>query len=209
MQSSFEPERPLRADAQHSIARILEAAEKVFVADPRASLEDVARAAGVARTTVHRRFVSRDDLHDALVATVNRRLREALDKAEVATAPPLVALYQLTVVTLELKVDWRASWQLVDFDSTGARGIDPSAIADLDLLLRRSRDAGLLQPDVDAEWARGIYLALIHEASARRRASESASQSAYRVMKTLLVGLGNPEHDLESLLSRPANGRDL
>lgn len=204
MQASHEPERPLRADARHSIARILEAAEKVFAADPRASLEDVARAAGVARTTVHRRFASRDDLHDALVATVNRRLREALDKAEVATAPPLVALYQLTVVTLELKVDWRASWQLVDFDSTGARGIDPSAIADLDLLVQRSRDAGLLQPDVDVEWTRGVYIALIHEASTRQRDSESASQSAYRVMKTLLVGVGNPEHDIESLLARPA-----
>lgn len=195
--------RPLRADAEQSIARILIAAEKVFAADPSATLEAVASAAGVARTTVHRRFSSRDDLRDALVDVINTKLRDAIASANIDTAPPLVALYQLTVATLDLKVDWRASWQLIDLGATAQRGIDPSNISHLDALLQRSQDAGLLRPGIDIPWARGVYMALIHESATLRSESESASHWANRIMQTLLSGIGNNEHDLEALLAQP------
>nr|WP_252199713.1 TetR/AcrR family transcriptional regulator [Brevibacterium sp. RIT 803] len=193
----------MRADAEQSIARILIAAEQVFAADPSATLEAVASAAGVARATVHRRFSSRDDLRDALVNTINTKLRDAIASANTDTAPPLVALYQLTVATLDLKVDWRASWQLIDLDATDQRGIDPSNISHLDALLQRSQDAGLLRPGIDIPWARGVYMALIHEASTIRSEDESASHWANRVMQTLLSGIGDNEHNLEALLAQP------
>lgn len=195
--------RPLRADAEQSIARILIAAEQVFAADPSATLEAVASAAGVARATVHRRFSSRDDLRDALVNAINTKLRDAIASANTDTAPPLVALYQLTVATLDLKVDWRASWQLIDLDATDQRGIDPSNISHLDALLQRSQDAGLFRPGIDIPWARGVYMALIHEASTIRSENESASHWANRIMQTLLSGIGNNEHNLEALLAQP------
>lgn len=184
------------------MTRILEAAERVFTIDPSASLETVAKAAGVARTTVHRRFSSRDELRDALVDVINEKLRDALANAKVDTAPPLVALYQLTVATLDLKVDWRASWQLVDLGSKGTRGIDIDNIAELDSLLQRSRDVGLLRPDVSIRWTCNVYMALIHEAATARRDDESASDWAHLIMRTLLDGVGNNEHDLEALLTR-------
>jgi len=195
--------RPLRADAEQSIVRILIAAEQVFAADPSASLEAVATAAGVARTTVHRRFSSRDDLRDALVNVVNTKLRDAIASANTDTAPPLVALYQLTVATLDLKVDWRASWQLIDLDATAQRGIDPSNISHLDALLQRSQEAGLFRPEIDIPWARGVYMALIHEAATIRSDNDSAPHWANRIMQTLLSGIGNTEHDLEALLAQP------
>lgn len=175
----------------------------MFAADPSATLEAVASAAGVARATVHRRFSSRDDLRDALVNTINTKLRDAIASANTDTAPPLVALYQLTVATLDLKVDWRASWQLIDLDATDQRGIDPSNISHLDALLQRSQDAGLLRPGIDIPWARGVYMALIHEASTIRSEDESASHWANRVMQTLLSGIGDNEHNLEALLAQP------
>lgn len=199
---SRRPPRPLRADAENSIARILEAAERVFAADPAASLESVAKAAGVARTTVHRRFSSRDDLRDALVEVVNAKLRDAVASANVATAPPLVALYQLTVATLDLKVDWRASWQLVDLGSEGARGIAPDNVAELDSLLQRAVDVGLLRAGIEVRWARNVYMALIHEAATARSDDESASEWANRIMQTLLGGVGNAEHDFDALLTQ-------
>lgn len=189
------------------MVRILVAAEQVFAADPSATLEAVATAAGVARTTVHRRFSSREDLRDALVDVVNTKLSEAVAAANTETAPPLVALYQLTVATLDLKVDWRASWQLVDLGATDRRGIDPSNIVRLDALLQRSHDAGLLRPETDIPWIRGVYMALIHEAATMRAENESASYWANRIMQTLLGGFGNAGHDLEALLSQPTAPR--
>lgn len=197
--------RALRADAENSVARILRAAEQVFAADPSASLELVAKAAGVARTTVHRRFSSRDELLDALVGMVNAKLRDAIASANVKTAPPLVALYQLTVATLDLKVDWRAAWQLVDLGSEGARGIHVDVIAELDSLLQRSHEVGLLRPGVEVSWTRNVYMALIHEAATARPDDESASEWAHLIMQTLLAGVGNVEHDLEGLLARTPN----
>lgn len=188
--------RPLRADAENSIARILEAAERVFAADPTASLAAVAAAAGVARTTVHRRFSSREELRDALVDAVNAKLREAIAGANVGTAPPLAALYQLTVATLDLKVDWRASWQFVDQGGEGARGVDPDSIAALDSLLQRSLEAGLLRPGTDLRWTRDVYMALLHEATTARPEGEDSAHRANLVLQTLLRGVGSAEHDL-------------
>lgn len=188
--------RPLRADAENSIARILEAAERVFAAEPTASLAAVAAEAGVSRTTVHRRFSSREELRDALIDVVNAKLRDAVVGANVKTAPPLAALYQLTVATLDLKVDWRASWQFVDLDGGGDRGIDPDSIAALDSLLQRSLDAGLLRPGTDLRWAREVYMALIHEAATTRPDGETSAHRANLVMQTLLHGIGGADHDL-------------
>jgi len=183
--------RSLRADAERSIGLILEAADAVFTRNPAASMEEVAKAAGVARATVHRRFTSRDALYDALAQQLDEKLHQALDAAAVRTAPPLVALYQLTVTTLELKSDWRASWRLVD-----QGGLAPEVIADLDLLFHRARDAGLLQEPVDPLWVRGVYMALVHEAALARPEGAPSSEWAQRILHTLFSGLGNADYPL-------------
>jgi serine phosphatase RsbU (regulator of sigma subunit) len=55
-----------RADAMRNRERILDAAERLLERSPSATLADIAAAAGVARSTLHRRFTSRDDLIAAL-----------------------------------------------------------------------------------------------------------------------------------------------
>jgi serine phosphatase RsbU (regulator of sigma subunit) len=60
---------PRRADALQNRERILEAASRMLERSPSASLADIAAAAGVARSTVHRRFPTRD----ALIAAVRDR----------------------------------------------------------------------------------------------------------------------------------------
>jgi serine phosphatase RsbU (regulator of sigma subunit) len=55
-----------RADAMRNRERILDAAERLLERSPSATLADIAAAAGVARSTLHRRFASRDDLLAAL-----------------------------------------------------------------------------------------------------------------------------------------------
>lgn len=60
---------PRRADALRNRERILDAAERLLEQSPSATLADIAAAAGVARSTLHRRFASRDDL----IAAVRER----------------------------------------------------------------------------------------------------------------------------------------
>ncbi|MEV0278002.1 helix-turn-helix domain-containing protein [Streptomyces sp. NPDC050610] len=59
--------RPLRADARRNYARILAAAEEAFATHgPDASLEEIARQAGVGSATLHRHFASRRSLLEAV-----------------------------------------------------------------------------------------------------------------------------------------------
>src|SRR5688500_4169220 len=55
-----------RADALRNRERILDAAERMLTRAPSATLADIAAAAGVSRSTLHRRFQNRDKLIAAL-----------------------------------------------------------------------------------------------------------------------------------------------
>jgi serine phosphatase RsbU (regulator of sigma subunit) len=54
--------RARRADAQRSRARSLEVAARLFADNPRATMAEVAAAAGIGRSTLHRHFPTRADL---------------------------------------------------------------------------------------------------------------------------------------------------
>lgn len=74
--------RPLRRDAEERRARLLAAAQREFAAHGvDASLERIARDAGVAIGTLYRHFPARIDL---LLAAFEPRLQQFLDGAEVA-----------------------------------------------------------------------------------------------------------------------------
>jgi len=86
------PARKPRADAQRNRERILEVAKKVFARDgAAASLDDIARQAGIGPGTLYRHFPARDTLIEA----VYRNEVEKLAAAEQRFAdrlPPLEAL---------------------------------------------------------------------------------------------------------------------
>lgn len=167
---------------------ILEAAERVLSRNPAASMEQIAEAAGVARTTVHRRFASRDALVAALAAWATRQFADAVDAANPDTTPPLVALYQVTANVLRVKIDWGFAMGLALAADPGAAAVHAEVEARCDRLFARAREAGVLRADVDPGWARRVYYALIHE-SAQVRDGEPDALAA-RLVDTLLRGVG-------------------
>jgi serine phosphatase RsbU (regulator of sigma subunit) len=68
-----------RADALRNRERILDAAERMLERSPSATLADIAAAAGVSRSTLHRRFHNRDEL---LAALRDRPRDPVRDRAE-------------------------------------------------------------------------------------------------------------------------------
>ncbi|MGW0559488.1 TetR/AcrR family transcriptional regulator [Streptomyces sp. NPDC003016] len=188
-------QRPLRADAERTVRVILEAAERVLGANPAATMEQIAEAAGVARTTVHRRFTSREALVDALAAWATRQFHEAVTSAHPDSAPPLVALYQATANVLRVKIGWGFAMSRTAPEDPEVARAHADVLDQCDRLFRRVREAGVLRPDTDLVWARRVYYALIHEAALDR--SEKAGDDtgdvdalATRVVDTLLRGIG-------------------
>ena len=74
----------LRADARRNHERVLDAATEAFAASgPDASIDEIARLAGVGHGTVFRRFPTKDDL---MVAVIARHVAEMKALAEEALA---------------------------------------------------------------------------------------------------------------------------
>lgn len=183
--------KPLRADAERTVYTILEAAERVLLSDPAAPMERIAEAAGVARTTVHRRFATREALVDALTHWATRQFAAAVDGAASDTAPPLVVLHRVTADVLRVKIGW-------GFAMTRAAGSTDPEIARVhadvlekcDRLFRRARATGLLRSDVDIAWARRCYYALIHEVTQGGTAETDVDALSTLIVDTLLRGFG-------------------
>lgn len=181
-------DRVLRADAERTNRQILQAAQRVLSADPAATMADVARAAGVARTTVHRRFTTRESLIEAMSAWAVRQVYDAMADEHADTAPPLVALYQVTARVLEVKIATpEMSHQATP--SIETLQIQDKMAAKCLKLLTRAQEAGILRNDVDLEWARHVYYALINEVI--REDSVDVNTLATRVVDTLLRGIGS------------------
>ncbi len=191
--SSRVQERRLRADAERTVRAILEAAERVLSSNPAATMEQIAEAAGVARTTVHRRFASRDALVAALSAWATQKFHEAVQSARPDTAPPAVALHQVTGNVLRVKIGWGFAISTTTPEDPEVARVHADVLAQCDHLFRRAREAGVLPPDSDLGWVRRVYYALIHEASHERPDRDGDVEAlAARVVDTLLHGVGAP-----------------
>ena len=181
-------QRRLRADAERSVRTIVEAAERVLAEDPNATVEQIAEAAGVARTTVHRRFASREALITSITHAAWEQIGAAVAAARPATAPPLIALHQATANILDIKSRWRFALGQAVADAATTR-IQQEVFASCDLALRRAREAGVLRPDVDLDWTRRVYLALIDETMHGQPApTHDPDTLATRILDTLLYG---------------------
>jgi Transcriptional regulator len=79
----------LRADARRNHERVLDAATEVFAASgPDASIDEIARLAGVGHGTVFRRFPTKDDL---MYAVIERHVAQMCTLAEEALARTIPA----------------------------------------------------------------------------------------------------------------------
>jgi AcrR family transcriptional regulator len=94
----------LRADARRNLELVLDAAEQAFGASgPDASIDEIARLAGVGHGTVFRRFPTKDDL---MFAVIERHVAEmqSLAKEALAADDPGEAFFDFVHEVAELSM---------------------------------------------------------------------------------------------------------
>jgi AcrR family transcriptional regulator len=147
------PARLLRRDAERNRQRILAAAADVFTErGVDATLDDVARHAGVGVGTVYRRFPDKASLADALF---DQRINELVGLAERAQAEPdaCAALVSFLEDSAEMLGTDRGLRQILMF---AAQGHDRAAYARdrmrpaIQSLLKRAQADGQVRPDLAA-----------------------------------------------------------
>jgi AcrR family transcriptional regulator len=187
MKRSQSVSRKPRTDAQRNRERILEAAKEAFTSfGADASLDDIARQAGVGAGTLYRHFPARDALIEAVYRSEVEKLAAAQCKfAE--TMPPIEALRSWML----LFVDHIAAKQIIApaLNSVvggpsklfeGSRGLIQGAI---DSLVKRAIKSGDIRADLDPFDLLRALIGVSHIAS-----GPGWQQSARRLVDILITG---------------------
>ncbi|MGV0744161.1 TetR/AcrR family transcriptional regulator [Mycolicibacterium sp. XJ870] len=138
---------------------ILDAAMTVLADQPAAALGDIAAAAGVGRSTVHRYYPERTDLLRALARHVHELSNAAIERADPAHGPADAALRRVVESQLDLGPIFLFVYSepTILADPELAAYLDTGDEAIVEVLNRASTE----RPEYPPGWARRVFWALI------------------------------------------------
>lgn len=141
-------------------AAILAATASVLAANRTATMPEIATAAGVGRTTLHRYFADRETLiYEATLDSI-RVLTEAVDEAATDDGPALEAMRRF--VTAAVSIGERLVFLFGD--PAVLRDIPPDQSPNEELvinLIARGQREGVFDPDLNPTWIRHALYGLI------------------------------------------------
>ena len=173
-----------RADAERSVAAILDAALEALASDPDSSMSEIARRAGVVRATIYVHFPTRESLLDAVMEHAVAQVAEATRAAEPECGGPAEALERVL----------RATWQqLAQFH--GLLALNTARLSAEELyrrhlpildqfapLIERGQKAGVFRSDLPVSWQLAVIRSLVHTASAEIRGGRIPESEAEAAM---------------------------
>ena len=150
MQAHAGVRRPQRADARRNFDALIAAAREAFAEHgSAASLEEIARRAGVGIGTLYRNFPTRRDLFDAVyLGEIDALCRAADDVAGLEPWDALVAWLRRFVGYVATK---RAIYEEINRDSELIRGARGAMYAAFEPLLARAQESGAARGDVSTD----------------------------------------------------------
>jgi AcrR family transcriptional regulator len=188
------PTGHLRADAERNVRAIIEAAITLLAAEPDASMERVAVAAGVGRATVYRHFASREHLVRAILDQALQDARDAILSSRPEEGTALEALERAVNATLKVADRYRLVRQIPRGD-TELRARAEEVGAPLTDIFERGQRAGELRSDVPPRWAAAALGALIQAVTVALIDGEIRERDATaRVVTTLVEGMTARAH---------------
>lgn len=169
---------------------ILAAAMTVLATDPSASLADVAAAAEVGRSTLHRYFPERTDLLRAVALHVHALSNAAIEHAEVDCGPPIDALRRVVEGQLQLGpiVNYVYTEPNIAADPEMRIHLDGGDEAIVEVLDQLSA-AGAAGP---LNWPRRVFWALLQAGFEAMRDGTPRVEVVNAIMASLTGGTINP-----------------
>jgi len=179
-----------RADAERSIARILDAAVDALAEDHEASMSAIAKRAGVVRATIYVHFPTREALIDAVTDRALSEVAAGIATAEPDRGDPAEALSRIVAATWRTLGRYHALVAITTSSATPEelrRRHDP-VLGQLLPLIERGQATGAFRTDVPASWHLAMLMAIIHGASAEHRARRVAEDAAETAVVSTILG---------------------
>lgn len=185
------PDRAKRADALRNIETIIAAATRLLAVDPDASVNEIAKAAGVGRVTLYGHFDSRATLMQEVVDRAIAQTEEVLSQLDLG-GDPRTALGRL------LEASWHLTHRFGALVVAASQALPPEGMhraheepaARVRALLVRGREAGQFRADMPIDWQLSVVQAILHGASAAvHRGEISADDAPFLVRDTVLASL--------------------
>jgi len=182
-------ERAKRADAVRNVEAILAAATRVLATDPDASINEIAKAAGVGRVTLYGHFDSRATLVREVVDRAIAQTDEALAQVDL-DGDPRDALGRL------LEATWHLTHRFGAVVVAGSQVMPPEEMRRAHEgpaqrvrgLLERGRTAGEFRDDQPLEWQVSMVQAILHGASAAVHRAEITADEAPALVRGTTLG---------------------
>ncbi|MBZ4487238.1 TetR family transcriptional regulator [Microbacterium sp. cx-55] len=193
-------ERATRRDATLNRAALVEAAQTLLARDPHASLDAIARAAGLTRRAVYGHFTDRDALVRELVSTGADRFNAIAEQVDVGDDVPL-ALAQLTarLWSEASHVQVAAALALDDAHVEHTAAALAPLRRRLVHLVREGQDAGTLRTDISAPTLARLVEEIARMVVARLDASSGEASSL--AVRTVLGTVGLSWREADALMS--------
>ncbi|TCB98397.1 TetR/AcrR family transcriptional regulator [Micromonospora zingiberis] len=180
-----------RADARRNVELVLDAATTLLATDPRVSLNEIAKAAGVGRVTLYGHFPSRAALVEAVSLRVITSTDQALSTVDLA-GDPRDAMARLLEATWQLTRRFGAVVIAADDVLTPEqmRRVHEGPARRMHALVQRGRDEGVFRRDMPVRWQLATIQAVLHGASAAVHRGDVTAVDATRLVRdTVLAAL--------------------
>ena len=183
-----------RPAARPGPASLLDRVAAAFVAHPGASLAELAAAAGVARTTLHKHYATRNDVilavGDHVIDQCGRAVHEALAQAP---ADPIERLRRVVTALVPMGARLAFLFRQPELDTHVATANRQAAELDEPIIavVRAARAAGQLRSDQPEWWTASAVYALIYIAwEGVERGALAPVDAPGLAMDTFLSGVG-------------------
>lgn len=181
--TSAATDRAPRADAQRNRAAIIDAALTCLAADPRASMADIAQAAGVGRVTLYGHFSSRRELIEAATVQTMSRADAELSPLDL-DGDPLAALERLVTTSWRILDDLQGLLTAAEAELGADRIRDhhEQTMHRVTHLIERGQAESRFRSDQPAAWLTACYFAILHGAATEIRAGRLSEAAATTVI---------------------------